>query len=158
MSIDFPLEKIISGGQTGADAAALDWAIANGLQHGGWCPKGRKCETGTIDLKYQLVETSTSGYLARTERNVIDSDATIIFTLSDQLAGGSLRTEGFARKHGKPCFHFRPGVDPKFIGSFVKRNQVRVLNAAGSRASTAEGIELLVLKAFDAAFPQSTAG
>jgi hypothetical protein len=56
------LKKIVSGGQTGADMAGLDWAIANGLEHGGWCPKGRKCEAGRIDAKYQLLETAGSNY------------------------------------------------------------------------------------------------
>lgn len=154
MSIDFFLEKIVSGGQSGADVAALDWAIAKGLPHGGWCPKGRKCESGTIDLKYQLLEMPSSGYLARTEKNVVDSDATIIFTLTEKLTGGSLKTEAFAKTHRKPCFHFRPGVDPKFINSFVKRNQVRILNVAGSRASKEEGIELQVMSALSMAFPE----
>lgn len=154
MSIDLSLAKIVSGGQSGADVAALDWAIAHGLPHGGWCPKGRKCESGTIDLKYQLLEMLTAGYLARTEKNVVDSDATIIFTLGEKLTGGSLKTEVFAKTHRKPCFHFRPGVDPKYINSFVKRHQVRILNVAGSRASKAEGIELLVMNALSAAFPE----
>lgn len=133
---DLPLDKIISGGQTGADSAGLDWAIANGLQHGGWCPKGRKCEDGQIDARYQLTETASASYLDRTERNVSDSDGTIIFTLTEKLSGGSLRTEGFARKHAKPCLHFRPGVDPRFIRLFIVRNGVRCLNVAGSRGSS----------------------
>lgn len=154
MSIDVFLEKIVSGGQDGADVAGLDWGIAHGLQHGGWCPRGRKCESGMIDPKYQLLEMPTAGYMARTEGNVRESDATIIFTLSDRLSGGSLKTEHFSKTHGKPCLHFRPGVDPKFISLFVKRYQVRALNIAGTRASKAEGIGLLVMKALSDAFPE----
>ncbi|MGI8605082.1 MAG: YpsA SLOG family protein [Verrucomicrobiales bacterium] len=64
--------RIISGGQTGADRAALDWAIANGVPHGGWCPKGRLAEDGPIPDRYQLTETPTANYLQRNEWNVRD--------------------------------------------------------------------------------------
>ncbi len=73
--------KIISGGQTGADRAALDWAIRNGIPHGGWCPKGRKAEDGPIEAKYQLQETPSSKYLQRTDWNARDSDGTVIFSV-----------------------------------------------------------------------------
>lgn len=74
------LIKIVSGGQTGADRAALDWALAHGVPCGGWCPKGRKAEDGPIDLKYPLKETPSSSYIQRTEWNVRDSDATVVFS------------------------------------------------------------------------------
>ena len=64
------LKKIISGGQTGADCAGLDFAIWHEIPHGGWCPRGRLCENGTIDPRYQLTETSTKSYPQRTEKNV----------------------------------------------------------------------------------------
>ena len=111
--------KIVSGGQSGADIAALDWALANGVPHGGWCPKGRKSEDGLIDARYQLIETPESKYLQRTEWNVRDSDATLIFTLSPKLDGGSKKTADFAIKLGKPYLHFRLGVHPKFIAQFI---------------------------------------
>jgi len=94
--------KIISDAQTGADRAALDWAIQNQVDHGGWCPKGRKAEDGPIDLLYQLKETPRADYLQRTEWNVRDSHGTVIFTLSEELTGGSKRTAEFAEKHQKP--------------------------------------------------------
>jgi hypothetical protein len=50
------IRRIISGGQTGADSAALDFAIWHEIPHGGWCPKGQLCENGTIDPRYQLTE------------------------------------------------------------------------------------------------------
>jgi hypothetical protein len=56
------LDKIVSGGQTGADRAALDWAIENGIPHGGWCPKGRLAEDGPIPARYNLTETPSSNY------------------------------------------------------------------------------------------------
>jgi hypothetical protein len=68
------IEKIVSGGQTGADRAALDWAIEHDISHSGWCPRGRKAEDGPIDAKYQLQESPSSNYPQRTEWNVRDSD------------------------------------------------------------------------------------
>jgi hypothetical protein len=73
---------IISGGQTGADRAGLDWTIKHGIPHDGWCPKGRKAEDGPIDAKYQLQATPGSVYLRRTKWNVRDSDGTVIFSIA----------------------------------------------------------------------------
>ncbi|SVA67282.1 uncharacterized protein METZ01_LOCUS120136, partial [marine metagenome] len=101
--MDFP--KIVSGGQTGADRAALDWAIANCIPHGGWCPVGRLAEDGPIDTLYNLQETPKADYLQRTEWNVRDSDATVIFSLKPNLTGGSLATMKLAAEHVKPCLH-----------------------------------------------------
>ncbi|HZW13927.1 MAG TPA: putative molybdenum carrier protein [Noviherbaspirillum sp.] len=143
--------KIVSGGQSGADRAGLDWAIAHGVAHGGWCPKGRKTEEGPLADHYQLQETPDSKYLQRTEWNVRDADATIIFTLSEKVDGGSKRTVEFAEKLGKPFLHFRPGVHPKFIARFLQKNQVRVLNIAGKRESSAPGIAKFVEEALSAA-------
>jgi predicted Rossmann-fold nucleotide-binding protein len=75
------ISKIISGGQTGVDQAALDVAIALGIPHGGWIPKGRKTENGALPDKYRLKEMSTSSYAKRTEQNVIDSEGTLIISL-----------------------------------------------------------------------------
>ena len=83
--------QIISGGQTGADRAGLDWAIDHGIDHGGWCPQGRLATDGRIDGRYNLMETQSSGYRQRTRRNIESSDATLIFTLGP-LVGGSLLT------------------------------------------------------------------
>jgi hypothetical protein len=86
--------KITSGGQTGADRAGLDWAIKNGIDHGGWCPKGRKAEDGTIQGQYQLQEASSGNYLQRTEWNVRDSDGTVIFSIGEELTGDPERRPG----------------------------------------------------------------
>jgi hypothetical protein len=75
------LRKIISGGQTGADQAGLDFAIETGLEHGGYVPRSRKAEDGRIDERYNLVELSTSSYPARTRRNIEESDGAGIFSL-----------------------------------------------------------------------------
>jgi hypothetical protein len=103
------IQKIISGGQTGADRMALDWAIWHRIPHGGWCPKGRKAEDGPIGSKYLLKETPTSNYAQRTEWNVRDSDGTVIFSLAPALTGGSKKTIKFAIKHKKPWRHISRG-------------------------------------------------
>jgi hypothetical protein len=81
------IQKIVSGGQTGADRAALDYAIAIGIPHGGWCPKGRKAEDGPIDRRYALAETPRADCLQRTEWNVRDTDGTVIFTVGAKAPG-----------------------------------------------------------------------
>ncbi len=103
--MNLPTLKIVSGGQTGADRAALDWAIKKGIPHGGWCPKGRKAEDGRIDAKYQLQDTPSSNYLQRTEWNVRDSDGTVILSIGKRLSGNSSGTLELAIKHRKPYLH-----------------------------------------------------
>ena len=143
--------KIVSGGQTGADQAGLDWAIAQGVAHGGWCPKGRKSEDGPIDARYELTETPVANYLQRTEWNVRDSDATVIFTLSEKLDGGSKRTAEFAQLLEKPWFQMRPRVGSKYLAQFLAAERVTVLNVAGTRESSAPGIAAFVRATLDAA-------
>jgi hypothetical protein len=134
------IEKILSGGQTGADRAGLEAAIFCDIPHGGWCPKGRKAEDGPIPERYLLTETEGSSYLARTERNVKQSDGTVIFTVG-ALTGGSLRTADFARRHRKPWVHINfselNGVQAAdALEEFVKQHDIRTLNVAGSRGSS----------------------
>jgi len=95
------ITKIISGGQTGADRGGLDAAIHCDLPHGGWCPRGRKAEDKVIPAEYHLTEMLSAEYLPRTQANVIDSDATIIFTYGP-LSGGSLKTVTYAHHLEKP--------------------------------------------------------
>jgi hypothetical protein len=97
------ITKLLSGAQTGADRAALDWAIFHDIPHGGWCPKGRKAEDGVIPPQYQLTETPSASYLQRTEWNVRDSDGTVIFTMAAKLGGGSKRTAELPRGMGRRC-------------------------------------------------------
>ena len=133
------LEKIISGGQTGADRAALDFAIAHGIPHGGWCPQGRLAEDGPIPARYQLSETPTSDYAQRTEWNVRDSEGTVIFSISPTLIGGSLYTAEIARQYRRPCLHLSRERDGDLAGAkliaFLARHQIKVLNVAGPRLS-----------------------
>src|SRR5579883_263583 len=97
--------KVISGGQAGADRAALDAALNLGLAYGGWIPKGRWAENGSVPLKYEsLRETESADVKERTARNVCDADGTIIFS-HGALRCGSLYTQQVAREYAKPCLH-----------------------------------------------------
>ena len=132
------IRKLISGGQTGVDRAALDWAIAHGIEHGGWCPKGRLAEDGQIDTRYRLQETPTSNYSERTERNVSDSDATLVISISAKLTGGSKATIEFAKQLGKPVLHISRSSTARpaeALRHFIHSHRVQVLNVAGPRAS-----------------------
>ena len=131
--------KIISGGQTGADQAALDAAIQLGMPHGGWLPRGRKTEDGPLPTTYKLRELDSEDYRERTEQNVIDSDATLIVSFGP-LTGGSALTEAFAIKHDRPCLlldleliSIDEGVEA--LEKWLQNNAVKTLNVAGPRAS-----------------------
>jgi hypothetical protein len=131
------IQKIISGGQTGADRAALVFAIERGIPHGGWCPKGRKAEDGPIDARYQLKETPSAGYVQRTEWNARDSDATVVFSIGQVLTGGSKKTVELAQKHKKPVLHLSKanGVSDAeaALRRFIEEHNIRVLNVAGPK-------------------------
>jgi hypothetical protein len=147
---------IISGGQTGADRAGLDWAIAHRIPHGGCCPRGRRAEDGVIDAKYRLVEMDSSSYLERTRANATDTDATVIFTIAASLTGGSRRTAEFARTSRKPCLHLSRDRDGAAAGEMLKRfaaeHHVARLNVAGSRASKEPDVAGFVTEVMTAAF------
>lgn len=136
------LEKIISGGQTGADIAGVDAAIALGVPYGGMIPRGRKCEAGTIPDSYTGFEEHTSSdYLARTFYNIKHSDGTVIFNRNKNLTSGTLRTWQAANDSGKPCivlFLEEPeGMisNAAHLADFIHRNSISVLNVAGPRHS-----------------------
>jgi len=133
------IAKIISGGQTGADRAALDAAIQIGIPHGGWVPRGRLAEDGVVPPAYQVREVPADGYAVRTEKNIEDSDGTLIFS-HGPLTGGSALTQELAEKHGRPCLHIDLNRSPAFeaaamIAAWVDRHSVKTLNVAGPRAS-----------------------
>jgi hypothetical protein len=131
--------KIIAGGQTGVDRAALEWALANGVPHGGWCPKGRKAEDGVIPPQFQLRETGSDNYSIRTRRNVRDSGGTVIFSERAELTGGTKETAEFAKEIGKPLLKLvsSAGIQESAtqLNSFLKEHGIVVLNVAGPRAS-----------------------
>ena len=133
--------RVVSGGQTGADRAALDWAIARGVAHGGWCPRGRRAEDGRIAEHYLLLETPSRDYEQRTRWNVRDSDGTLIVSRSGVLTGGSAYTARCAERLEQPWLHVHPGADDAAaIREFLERHRIRTLNVAGPRESTDPGI------------------
>ncbi len=133
------LKKIISGGQTGADRAGLDVAIKHAIPHGGAIPKGRLTEDGPLPRKYSLTELSTRSYPERTEKNVVDSDGTVIFS-HGVLTGGSLFTEKMTFLHEKPVLHLdmdklTEQEAAAVLKDFIQENSIEILNVAGSRGS-----------------------
>ena len=136
--------KIISGGQTGVDRAALDVAIALGIPHGGWCPHGRTAEDGRIPSRYKLSQTESPEYSVRTERNVLHADATLILYRA-QLSGGTQLTLQLAERHGKACMtvDLDDPPPPEAVRRWLDVNQVKVLNIAGPRESQSPGIAAL---------------
>ena len=135
---------IISGGQVGVDQAALSWAISHGIPHGGWCPKGRLAADGVIPARYQLKETTTRFYAQRTERNVVDSDGTVIFTNDGRLQSGTRLTAELAIHHGKPLLEIHdltlsPGAR---LAEFIRDHQIQRLNVAGSRVGVGNLVEM----------------
>lgn len=134
------LKKIVSGGQTGADRAAMDFALANGLGVGGWVPRGRLAEDGPIPEHYpDLIETESTDPAVRTALNVQDSDATLILS-HGPLAGGSLLTLQEAFRAGKPVLHLdldriaRASAAAQ-LRSWLAELRPSTLNVAGPRAS-----------------------
>lgn len=135
------IKKIISGGQTGADRAALDAAIEMGVPHGGWVPLGRMTEKGRLPKRYNVREINAIDYDQRTELNVLDSDGTLLFS-KGPLKGGSALTKKLARKHLKPCLHV--DIDSitlyravEIIKSWLDVRKIEILNVAGPRESEA---------------------
>lgn len=147
------LLTIVSGGQTGADRKALDWAIAHRFPHGGWCPAGRLAEDGPIPDQYNLRETESSTYSERTRLNVEQSDATLI--VSPVLpTGGTLLTVQHARKVGKPVLvvtHENEEESPGLLQAFIQEYEVGVLNVAGPRASGSPEVGTMVGRLLDRA-------
>ena len=131
--------KIISGGQTGVDRAALDAALESGISAGGWCPEGRKAEDGPIAEKYPLQELPDGSYKERTLKNVQDSDATLIIYF-ETISGGTEETLLFCLNEKKPYLLIDgSGITEdsasKRIKRFIDENQISRLNVAGPRAS-----------------------
>jgi hypothetical protein len=150
--------KVISGGQTGVDTAALRLAISLGIPHGGWCPRGRKREDGVIPKRFQLEETPSRGYQQRTAWNVRDSDGTVIFSIATRLKDGSKKTAQFARQRKKPCLHLaqQTGIDhAAALRRFVRQHRIRVLNVAGPRKSQEPAVGRFVARVMRAAFSRN---
>ncbi|MBA2483658.1 MAG: putative molybdenum carrier protein [Nitrosomonas sp.] len=128
----------MSGGQTGVDRFALDWAIRNNISHGGWCPKGRRSEDGLIPIHYDLKESASTGYKSRTRKNVRDAHGTLLLTPTRELTGGTLLTRNIAQNNYlSHLLHLCPG--DKWHGqikSFISQYSIEILNVAGPRESS----------------------
>lgn len=135
------IARIVSGGQTGVDRAALDVALELGLPCGGWCPRGRRAEDGPIPDRYPLRETPWHGYPQRTRWNVRDTDGTLVLTAGAADRGTAL-TLRLAGRLGKPCLALDLGADPRpeVVRAWARAHRVGVLNVAGPRESSAPGI------------------
>jgi Circularly permutated YpsA SLOG family len=133
--------KVVSGGQTGVDRAALDAARTAGLPRGGWCPRGRLAEDGPIAPGYPLVETPSADYAQRTEWNVRDSDATLVVARG-RPTGGTALTAALARRLGKPLLVVDLSRNPSLeeASRWVEARGIGVLNVAGPRESQRPGI------------------
>ena len=146
--------KIISGGQTGVDRAALDFAIQQGIEHGGWCPRGRLAEDGVIPPMYHLRETDLVEYDERTEKNVLDSDATLIVARARELSSGTAFTKTCVEQQGRPLLIVcEPEGVPRgaaVLSKFLRQNKVRTLNVAGPRESQAPGLGKFVRELLEA--------
>lgn len=138
--------RVVSGGQTGVDRAALDVAIALGIAHGGWCPRGRRAEDGAIPERYPLRETPSASYPERTEWNVRDSDATLILHRG-RLRGGSALTRRLARAMGRPLLAVDLSASPASaaVRAWLEKERVATLNVAGPRESEQPGIHAAAL-------------
>ena len=133
--------KIVSGGQTGVDRAALDVALQLDIPHGGWCPRGRLAEDGPIADCYQLRETRSPNYAQRTERNVLDSDGTLIL-YRGTVRGGTLRTHQLAARHKQPYLtvDMTTPIELSEVHQWMRSAKIEVLNVAGPRESQSPGI------------------
>ena len=159
------VRKIVSGGQTGADRGALDAAIELGIEHGGYCPAGRRAEDGRIPDRYRLIETASADHAERTERNVLESDGTLLVTRGP-ASGGSALTAALAARHRRPFLHVdidlagdAPCAEPASrwadaIREWLATWGIEVLNVAGPRASgcreIAQDVRALLVRALGA--------
>ena len=138
------IEKVVSGGQTGVDRAALDAALEAGIGCGGWCPRGRRAEDGIIPKRYPLKQTIGSDYYERTRRNVEDANGTLIVA-PGELNGGTLATLNYAQRIGKPLLiidldELNRERHLTGIIEWLNVHRVKILNVAGPRESDRPGI------------------
>jgi len=151
--------KIISGGQTGVDQGALDFALKHGWPCGGWCPPGRRCETGRIPGCYPVVEVEAGDYNERTRRNIQDADATLVITQGGYMEEGTELTLSWCEEYGRPCFHLDiahmgliQGEDVASVSGWLEDIGVEVLNVAGNRESNSPGIQSFTLTLLERLF------
>lgn len=132
-----PIEKIISGGQTGVDRAALAVAVYLDIPHGGWCPQGRRAEDGTIPEFYDLQETDSPNYAVRTLQNILDSDGTLVLSRGI-ISGGTALTINLAKRNQRPLLVLNLAEEHDYaaLRRWLIQHQIRILNVAGPRESS----------------------
>lgn len=135
------LERVVAGGQTGVDRAALDAAMAQGIDAGGYCPRGRRAEDGRIADAYPLTELPSPAYAARTRANVELADGTLILTVGP-LTGGTALTARAARAADKPycVIDLTQSNSARRAHEWLATCGIRVLNVAGPRESRLPGV------------------
>jgi predicted Rossmann fold nucleotide-binding protein DprA/Smf involved in DNA uptake len=143
--------KIVSGGQTGVDRAALDFALHFNIPCGGFCPKGRKAEDGPIPSDYPLQEMDSECYSLRTKKNIELADATVLFKTNKQFDRGSLLTRRHCIKMNKPLYIYRlnqqNSLQNENFNNWINENSINILNVAGNRESETPGIYQLTYQA-----------
>ena len=136
------LTKVVSGGQTGVDRAGLDAALKAGFPIGGYCPKGRLAEDGTIPERYPMTEMPSPKSFHRTEKNVKESDGTLILN-KGLLSEGTKLTHDYTVRHGKPSLIVQldaaPVIAPEQVVRWIAEQRISVLNVAGPRESKCPG-------------------
>jgi hypothetical protein len=142
-----------SGGQTGVDRAALDFALSNDINCAGWCPHMREAEDGSIPVRYPLSESYSPDPHVRTELNVLHSDGTLIIIVED-MDKGTQQAHDLARLHSKPVFVWRIGFNRNFdqFDNWLIKNNIEILNIAGPRESSQPGIYSEALNTMDQLF------
>jgi hypothetical protein len=148
--------KIISGGQTGVDQGALDFALDHHFICGGYCPEGRKSELGVIPFKYPVIEIESEEYIDRTRKNVIESDGSLIIKDQDEMGEGTEDTIRFCIQFSKPYLIINADSTLNAGYQFrrwIVENKIKVLNIAGNKQSESTDIcgrtYLLLIKLFD---------
>ncbi len=151
--------RIVSGGQSGVDRAALDCAIELGLAHGGWCPAGRWAEDGPIDPGYRLRPAPARHVALRTHLNVRDSEGTLIL-LAGRARGGTRLTVLVARALGRPLLVLDPTAPnaTRLARGFLARHGIARLNVAGPRASEAPAIHTATMTLLRRVLPRASGG
>lgn len=143
-------EKIISGGQTGADMGGLLAAKDLGIKTGGWAPKGFRTENGpnfALRTEFKLVAAQSDSYSYRTRLNVAESDFTVIF--GDITSTGSKVTRQCCISDSVP---YLINPDAEELHEYARMIEAEVVNIAGNRASKdatiEERVRMIVREAF----------
>lgn len=136
------IRKVISGGQTGVDRAGLDAALYAGIPIGGFCPRGRRAEDGVIPEQYPMIELESPESYYRTEKNVIESDGTLILN-KGILSEGTKLTHDFTVQYGRPVLIVQLDgmevIKPEHVIRWLNGQYISVLNVAGPRESKCPG-------------------